>query len=615
MTLRAKLLLAQAPLFVALAFLSILSLGTVSSIGESAQNILRENYRSVLAAQRMKESIERLDSSALFLLAGAGEKGRLQAAKNCTRFEEELRVEESNITEQGERETAARLRARWDKYQRGFETLFQETNLETARRFYFAELEPSFRAVKDAADEILAMNQDAMVRKSDHTRQASQRLSEIITFSALAALGIGLFASALLTARLLRPLSRLGRAAQRLGEGDLSTRAEVTGRDELARLATEFNAMAEHLQRYRASSLGDLLQAQQAAQSAIDSIPDPVVIFDAASGILNVNQAAETLLRDAPAMDATEPLSGLDPALREFLDRARSHILSGQGAFVPKDFGEAVAVKSFEGERYLLPRGTPLYGEGGGVDGATVILQDVTRLRRFDELRNDLVATVAHEFRTPLTSLRMAIHLCLEQIVGPVTDKQADLLAAAREDCERLQAIVDDLLDLARLQAGRIEMRNVVLSVENLIEGALTEQLAAADGKHLTLRSDISPLAPENLQGDPERLRLVVTNLIANAIRHTPEGGSVIVRVLPVDRFARFEVIDTGPGVPEEYRREIFQRFFRVPGTPGGGAGLGLSIAKEIIEAHGGEIGVDPAPGGGSAFFFTLPIGKADKPG
>ena len=137
-------------------------------------------------------------------------------------------------------------------------------------------------------------------------------------------------------------------------------------------------------------------------RSAIDSIPDPVIIFDPVGGVLNTNQAAESLLGVDPSGTSVDPLGRLEPALRGVLERVRGHVLTGKGSYSPRDFTEALRIESTDGLRYVLPRATPLYGVHGGVQGATVILQDVTRLRRFDELKDDLVATVAHEFRTPL---------------------------------------------------------------------------------------------------------------------------------------------------------------------------------------------------------------------
>ena len=263
-----------------------------------------------------------------------------------------------------------------------------------------------------------------------------------------------------------------------------------------------------------------------------------------------------------------------------------------------------------DADRYLLPRATPVYGEAGDVRGATVILQDVTRLRRVDELRNDVVATVAHELRTPLTSLRMAIHLCLEQVAGPLTERQADLLYAGRDDCERLQSTVDELLHLARIQGGQITLDYRPTSPASLVETAIDGQGAAAAERHVQLETAVLP-GLSDVRADRDRIRLVFANLLSNAIRHSPPGAVVTVRALPALTGVRFEVIDAGKGIPKELQAAVFEKFFRAPDAPPGGTGLGLSIAKEIVEAHGGQIGVESEIGRGSTFWFTLPAGEA----
>ncbi len=608
MSLRVKLLLAQAPLAVALALVCLLSVVTISSLGSYSQTILKDNYRSLLAVQRMLEAIERLeDSASLVVLAALPDEEKQKVIAYRQQFENELKVQEGNITEHGEREVTQRLRMLWMSYQDKLDHLTKSKDPQEARRFYFAELEPTFHELKTAAETILAMNQDAMVRKSDDVRRTAERLNTLTIVAALGVLLLGLFLSITFTRRLLRPLAELSQATRRIGEGDFTVRAEVRGTDELAQLASDFNAMASHLSEYRNSSLGELLQVQQAAQAAIDSLPDPVVVFGVAGDVRNVNRAAETLLGLVLESHTTDPLQALDTSVRTVLERLCAHVLSGKGPYTPKGFEEAVKVPSSEGDRYFLPRATPVYEEQGGIAGATVILQDVTRLRRFDELRNDMVATVAHEFRTPLTSLRMAIHLCLEQAVGPVTEKQADLLYAAREDCERLQAMVDDLLDLSRIETGRVEMRKRPTSSAALLEAVLEthRMLSAERGVRLV----VTPLAvDEEVFADPERVALVLSNLVSNALRHTPAGGQITLRAQPTNGWVRFEVTDTGRGIAAEYQPHLFEKFFRVPGTSADGAGLGLFIAKEIVEGHGGEIGVKSEESRGSTFWFTLPL-------
>jgi signal transduction histidine kinase len=284
----------------------------------------------------------------------------------------------------------------------------------------------------------------------------------------------------------------------------------------------------------------------------------------------------------------------------------REHVQSGKGAFMPRSLEESVAVPTRDGVRQLLPRANPVLGEEGGIVGLSLLLQDVTRLRRFDELKTDLVATVAHEFRTPLTSLHMAIHLCVEGSVGTLTPKQADLLFAARDDCQRLQAIVEDLLDLSRIQAGRIELQRRATSSASLIGRAIDEHRDLAREAHVALDTG-APTIDRLVSADPDRVHLVLTNLLQNAIRHTPANGQVEVRAAPEPDGVRFEVRDSGPGIPAEYIPRLFERFYRVPGATSGGAGLGLYICKEIVEAHGGRIGVESDPGHGAIFWFNLP--------
>jgi signal transduction histidine kinase len=552
----------------------------------------------------MMDALQRLDSAAVFAASGRPEKAQSEAPASLRLFESELVVQENNITEPPEANATRELRALWDDYRATYDRLRTLDGTEEVRRTYFAKMEPAFHRVRQAAQRILEINQDAMVAKSDEAHRIGQRNRSLILFATIAALSIGTVASVSLTRRALRPLQKLSLAVHRIGEGDLDARARLPGKDEIAEVGHELDVMADRLREYRSSSLGELLQAQQASQAAIDSLPDPVLVLSVEGRVLNVNQAAETVLLVSGGGD---PFARMPPEVRDAVEKVRAHVVGGKGAYAPKGLEEAVRVRAEGGDRALLPRATPLYSEQGGVVGTTIVLQDVTRLLRFDELKNDLVATVAHEFRTPLTSLRMAIHILLEGTVGETNERQADLLHAAREDCERLQGIVEDLLDLSRIQAGKVEVSLTPLSAKSVTDAAVAAKVEVAREAGVELEETLAePVLPVLV--DPERIGLVFENLISNAIRHSPKGGRIEVRAEPDHGKVRFEVRDQGPGVPPEYRHRIFEKFFRVPGTKGEGIGLGLYISREIVLAHGGEMGVDAGGSEGTRFWFTLRV-------
>jgi signal transduction histidine kinase len=418
----------------------------------------------------------------------------------------------------------------------------------------------------------------------------------------LLALGI----STTWVSRLLRPLGVLSNASRRIGQGDLAVRAVVSGNDEVALLARDFNEMAERLETYRKSSLGQLLQARQNLEAAMDSIPDPILMIGAGGALLQANAAAQAQFGVGPDSPGAPWAETLPTAVREPAERARGHVLTGKGPVGPRGLDEAVVVDSQGGSKRYLVRAVPVYDESGTIDGTTIVLQDVTRLVLLDELRSNLVATVAHEFRTPLTSIRMAIHLCVEGLVGALTPKQADLLLTARDECERLQTIVDDLLDASRVSTGTVVGQRETVPVDALVRGAVETLRAEANGQHVKLRVEAMP----DLGGvsvDRDQINIALSNLLANAIHHSSAGGVVTMSAKRAGNAIELDVRDDGPGVAHELQRSIFEPYVQAPGGRPGVAGLGLAIAKRIVDQHGGEIGVESTPGAGARFWIRIP--------
>jgi signal transduction histidine kinase len=260
-------------------------------------------------------------------------------------------------------------------------------------------------------------------------------------------------------------------------------------------------------------------------------------------------------------------------------------------------------------ELFLLPRVIGMRDENGNLFGATVVLQDVTRFRLMDEVKTNLVSTVSHELKTPLTSIRMGLHLLLEERIGSLTPKQMELLLAAREDSERLLQMINDLLDLARLESGKTRKVLERIYPKTLVNSAFEDltPLAESFGCHLVAKA--APGLPL-VAVDAGQIHHVFANLVSNAAKHSKPGDQVLIEAKQGTGGVLFSVIDHGPGIPLEYQPNIFDRFFRIPGTERNGVGLGLAIVKEIVTSHGGRAGLRSVPGQGSEFYFELPTAE-----
>ncbi len=241
--------------------------------------------------------------------------------------------------------------------------------------------------------------------------------------------------------------------------------------------------------------------------------------------------------------------------------------------------------------------------------GVVLLLRDVTRLAELDRLKSEFVMTASHELRTPLTSMGMSIDLLLESVPKKLNDKEQQLLSAAHEDLQRLKVLVNNLLDLSKIEAGKMEMEFSSSPIRPLFEKVVEFFKIQAEKKGVILSFNIPEGLP-NMKADANKITWVLTNLVSNALHFTPRGGNIQLTGGVFGSFIQISVSDNGPGIPYEYQSKIFDKFVQVKSDKVlGGSGLGLAICKEIVRAHGGAIWVDSVPGAGSTFNFTLPIG------
>jgi two-component system, NtrC family, sensor histidine kinase KinB len=603
-TLRTKLLIGLAPTLAILVALGLWAIVMFHRLGGNIDVILRENYTSILAAERMKEAVERMDSGLLFAVGGRDQYGREQFEANRPLFLEELQIEQANITLPGEKELASALESEFNQYLERCGRFFSlpAEPAEQRASVYFQELLPSFNRIRKSADSVLALNQANMAAMDRRARTNAATSIRLMTGALIAAVALAVGALLLLSRSILRPIQAVTDGARALARGKLDQIVPAASRDELGELAIAFNDMARTLREYRQSGTAQLLRAQKTAQATVDSFPDPVVVVDPMGSVEQANRAARRLLGVIPAAEPPIPWFPAEP-----LKTLISDVLAGKGDYLPVSLEQAITLSDTGQERYFLPRVVSIRTESDDLIGAAVAMADVTKFQLLDRLKSDMVSTVSHELKTPLTSVQMAIHLLLEEVVGPLTPKQIELLLAARQDSDRIHTMINDLLDLTRIEHGRVQLDLEALSVAELVDLVVSRWQSQAEDRGIALSSRVEADGLD-VRVDRDRVDHVFDNLIMNAIQHTGRDGTIRLTADADGDRVRFAVRDTGEGIPPEHLSHIFDKFYRVPSSKhSGGAGLGLAIVREIITAHGGRIDVTSEPGKGTTFTFLLP--------
>jgi len=605
LALRQKMALGFGGLLLIILVLGIQSLINLATLGGAIDVILRENYQSVLASQQMKESLERIDSGLLFMLIGESAKGRALVRTNMSLFEKALEAELRNITLPGEGDRAAEVRDLYGQY-KGLFAEVEDPSLSPVLRHdtYFSRLLPLFSRIKAAADEILRMNQQNMMDANNRARRiashARRQMYVLVLF------GIALAAAFIVLARrwILQPVRRLIRSAQEIRAGNLDLVVPGDKRDEIGQLSEAFNDMTASLREFRRTDQARLIRIQHATERAFDSLPDAVAVVDPQGRVEVATEPARKMFGLKPGTEVI----GLEAAwLAELYAEA---MRTGRPAALP----DHRLIQEFtEGEeRYFRPEAIPILDSQRLTAGVVLVIKDVTQLRQQDDLKRGVIRTVSHQLKTPLTSLRMAVHLLLEEKVGPLTEKQAELLVTAREDSDRLNAILSNLLDISRIESGKAQLDFRAVPPRAILAEARESFLRTAQDRGVDLLLDTEEDLPD-VWVDPTRVGYIFTNLLTNALKHTPAGVKITLSARTEDAHVRFAVSDTGGGIPAEYIGRVFEPFFRVPGAEKPqGAGLGLAIVKEIVEAHGGTVIAESEAGKGAAFAFTL--GRADRP-
>ncbi len=589
----------------AFTFSNIWSIINFNRLSRSIDSIMESNYRSIEAAQQMIVAIERQDSAELEHMFSQSDKTVQAFNENQKVFLSWLTRAEDNVTEEGEEEIINSINESYDNYTTRFTNLImmdKQDNENELNDYYYTNILPLFEQTKSHCRDLLALNQKKMVESKDRSLAVAQRATVTTAIISVVTILLGLFLVSYLSRKIVRPIYDFISKTKMISEGSYNQKLEVAGDDELAQLAVEFNNMADKLVAYEETNISKLKEEKNRSEAIVNSISDGMIVTDSEHRILLLNRKAESIFNVREA-------ESIGKHFLEIIDNKKmfellKNVQEEKGGWTKKHY-EDLEINSEEGTEYFTVNVRPVRMQGVDNIGSVALIQDVTKLKEVEAMKSDFISTVSHEFRTPLTSIIMGVGLLLEEIPGDLTEKQKELINVIKEDSERLNKLVGELLDLSRLESGKIQMdiqQHNVYELVDYVKNTFKLQLEDIGAKIIKeLPEDLS-----DIKVDVSKMTWVLTNLVGNALRYIPKDGTGTVEISAKEIYGKIiiSVKDNGSGISEDQKKKIFDKF--VQGGNGGKAGLGLAICKEIVRAHGGDIWVESEKGEYTTFYFTV---------
>ena len=572
MKIKFKLTLWMGLLFTLIIGLAAMAIIQVKSLASASENILVANFNSLVYAREMLHELDAWPADTTSL----------------DRFETQLTLQESNITEPGEDDWTELLRAH-------FNQLRHEPQ------------QPDKQAlVREDLNHIMRLNLEAIERKSVLAKQAADQAILYIPAVAGLCFMIAFILLINLPGNIANPIRELTESIRQIAKENYSERVHFEGHNEFGELASSFNVMAKKLEEYNNSNLSRIMVQKKRIETLINNMHDPVIGLDQDKVILFANEEALHILGLRESECVGRPAQ--DIALQNDLLRLLVKDLWNSG---PSAENHPMKIYAHGKESYFEKeivhiQHTPTGETEKQHIGDVIILRNVTSYKELDVAKTNLMATLSHEFKTPIAAIRMSADLLRKQEVGTLNAQQTELLNSIEDDTSRLLRIIGEILSLSQLETGRMQMAAEKQDALLLVEQALQPNMPMATLKGIQVQKSF-PDQPVWVKADPEKTNWVISNLISNAIRYTYEHSSITIGVASKNDHVFFTFADNGPGIAPEYLDRIFDRYFRIPGSTHEGTGLGLSICKELIEAQGGKIMVRSEIGSGSTFTFSLP--------
>ena len=569
MKIKTKLNLSVGLLFLLIIILSLVSAFYIFSIKKDTQNILKANYNTLEYSRNMLTSLDKINTNEDKIIAV---------------FEINLKKQIDNITEVGE-DTAT------NNLQNNFYNLKKNRNNQTLKT-----------QIRLDIFEIMKLNMNAIKQKSDLAKRTAETANLWIAIVGTLCFLIAFNLLINLPNNIANPIKELTESIKQIANRNYSERVHLQNHSEFGGLAKSFNTMAQKLEEYSNSSLHKLTFEKKRLETLINNMHDPIIGLDNAGIILFVNNEALKIMglksedvigKSASTLAVSNDL--LKSLIINETENSKSHLMTifadGKQSYFEK---ETVNIT-------IKPT-----GEEQAIDiGNVIILRNITIFKELEFAKTNFIATVSHELKTPIASIKMSLQLLEKQETGITNDDQKQLIESIKEDSQRLLKITSELLELSQLETGNIQLNMEKSNPNEIVNYAIEAVKTQAEQKKIELIVGLEKNLPQ-VKADLEKTAWVLINFLTNAIRYAPENSTIRINLKTEKDQLIFQVTDKGQGIDKRYQTKIFDKYFQIPGNHKSGTGLGLAISKEFIEAQNGTIGVESKLGLGSTFYFSL---------
>ncbi|QSB26380.1 ATP-binding protein [Flavobacterium sp. CLA17] len=572
MRIKTKLNLGVGLLFLMIIILSLVSAYSVFLIKADTENILKANYNTLEYSRNMLLSLDEISTDADHAIIT---------------FKENLHKQTQNITEYGEKKVTDNLKGNF--------ALLEKNNLDEAAK----------TQIRRDIFEIMKLNMNAIKQKSDIAKHTAENANLLIAVVGTLCFLIAFNLLINLPNNIANPIKELTLSIKEIANKNYSERVHFTNHNEYGDLAKSFNTMAQKLQEYNNSNLYKLFFEKKRLETLINNMHDPIIGLDNQGIVLFVNDEALKII--GMKIEDVIGKSASDLALSN--DLIRSLIFKEENDNSKKQPLKIFAngKESYFDKEKINITITPTGEEKEINIGDVIILRNITSFKELDFAKTNFIATVSHELKTPIASIKLSLQLLQNTKTGAMNEDQNQLVESIKEDSQRLLKITGELLNLSQLETGNIQLNIEKSNPYNIVNYATEAVKVQADQKQIKLIIDANESLPD-VKADSEKTGWVLINYLSNAITYSSEKSTIIIKLKNENNQILFQVIDTGKGIDARYKDKVFDKYFQIPGSQKSGTGLGLAISKEFIEAQNGTIGVESNLGLGSTFWFALNV-------